>query len=217
MVAEATAGAETTPRDGRLTVGVLALQGAFREHLAAVRRLGHEARDVRTPADLDGLDALIVPGGESTTMDRLLDSSGLRAPLAAALHDGLPAFGTCAGLIVLATAAEDARPDQRPLGLIDVTARRNGFGRQVRSFEAPVALAFDPDAEPMPGVFIRAPRIVRVGDGVEVLATLQGEPVAAARGDIMVASFHPELTGDDRLHRRFLERVAAARAARSDT
>jgi 5'-phosphate synthase pdxT subunit len=194
-----------------VTIGVLALQGAFREHVAAIRRLGHEAREVRVPADLEGLDGLILPGGESTTMDRLLDSSGLREPLVAALHDGLPAFGTCAGLIVLARDAEDARPDQRPLGLIDLTARRNGYGRQVRSFEAPVVLAGED--EPLPGVFIRAPRITRVGEGVQVLATLEGEPVAAAQGSIMVASFHPELTGDDRLHRAFVERIRAASAS----
>jgi 5'-phosphate synthase pdxT subunit len=194
-----------------LRVGVLALQGAFREHVAALRRLGADVREVRTPAELADLDAVVLPGGESTTMDRLLDTSGLREPLARALRDGLPAFGTCAGLIVLATAAEDARPDQRPLGLIDVTARRNGYGRQVHSFEAAVALAGEDEA-PMSGVFIRAPRIVRVGDDVEVVATLDGEPVAAASGGIMVASFHPELTGDDRLHRRFLERVRARRA-----
>ncbi len=194
-----------------LLIGVLALQGAFREHVAAIRRLGHEAREVRLPADLEALDGLIVPGGESTTIDRLLDTSGLREPLVAALRDGLPAFGTCAGLIVLAVDAEDARPDQRPLGLIDVTARRNGFGRQVHSFEAEVALPGE-GGSTMPGVFIRAPRIVRVGDDVEVVATLEGEPVAAAAGPVMVASFHPELTGDDRLHRRFLDRVEAAQA-----
>jgi 5'-phosphate synthase pdxT subunit len=194
-----------------LRVGVLALQGAFREHVATLRRLGADAREVRTPADLDGLDAVVLPGGESTVIDRLLDSSGLRAPLVAALTAGLPAFGTCAGLIVLGAAAEDGRPDQRPLGLIDVTSRRNGYGRQVHSFEAAVMLDGE-DARPMTGVFIRAPRIVRVGDGVEVLGTLDGEPVAAAAGGIMVASFHPELTGDDRLHRRFLERVRTVRA-----
>ena len=193
-----------------LRIGVLALQGAFREHVATFRRLGAEVVEVRTPADLTGLDAVVLPGGESTVIDRLLDSSGLREPLVAALVDGLPAFGTCAGLIVLSAAAEDGRPDQRPLGLIDVTARRNGYGRQVHSFEAPVQL--DDDGDPMPGIFIRAPRIVRVGEGVEGLGTLDVEPVAAAAGGIMVASFHPQLTGDDRLHRRFLDRVRVVRA-----
>ena len=189
------------------TIGVLALQGAFREHCAAVRRLGHEAVEVRTPADLEGVDGLIIPGGESTTMDKLLDWSGLREPLQSRLHDGMPTFGTCAGLIVLAASAVDGLPDQRPLAAIDIVAQRNGFGRQVRSFEAPVLLAGDD--EPMTGVFIRAPRIVEVGDGVEVIATMGDEPVAASSGTIMVATFHPELTDDDRLHRRFCERVAA--------
>jgi 5'-phosphate synthase pdxT subunit len=188
-------------------IGVLALQGAFREHCAAVRRLGHEAVEVRTPADLEGVDGLIIPGGESTTMDKLLDWSGLREPLAERLDHGMPAFGTCAGLIVLATSAVDGIPEQRPLGAIDIVAQRNGFGRQVHSFEAPVHLVGE-DTD-MPGVFIRAPRIVATGDGVEVIATMGDEPVAAASGTIMVATFHPELTGDDRLHRRFCERVAA--------
>jgi 5'-phosphate synthase pdxT subunit len=188
-------------------IGVLALQGAFREHCAAVRRLGHEAVEVRNPADLAGVDALIIPGGESTTMDKLLDWTHLREPLAERLEQGMPAFGTCAGLIVLAQSAVDGLPEQRPLGAIDIVAQRNGFGRQVHSFEAPVHLVGEDDD--MPGVFIRAPRIVETGDGVEVIATMGEEPVAAASGTIMVATFHPELTGDDRLHRRFLERVAA--------
>jgi 5'-phosphate synthase pdxT subunit len=188
-------------------IGVLALQGAFREHCAAVRRLGHVAVEVRNPADLAGVDALIIPGGESTTMDKLLDWTHLREPLAERLEQGMPAFGTCAGLIVLAQSAVDGLPEQRPLGAIDIVAQRNGFGRQVHSFEAPVHLVGEDDD--MPGVFIRAPRIVETGDGVEVIATMGEEPVAAASGTIMVATFHPELTGDDRLHRRFLERVAA--------
>jgi len=189
------------------TIGVLALQGAFREHCAAVRRLGHEAVEVRNPADLEGVDGLIIPGGESTTMDKLLDWTHLREPLAERLEQGMPAFGTCAGLIVLAQSAVDGLPGQRPLGAIDIVAQRNGFGRQVHSFEAPVRLVGE-DGD-MPGVFIRAPRIVDTGDGVEVIATMGEEPVAAASGTIMVATFHPELTGDDRLHRRFCERVAA--------
>jgi len=188
-------------------IGVLALQGAFREHCAAVRRLGHEAVEVRNPADLAGVDALIIPGGESTTMDKLLDWTHLREPLAERLEQGMPAFGTCAGLIVLAQSAVDGLPEQRPLGAIDIVAQRNGFGRQVHSFEAPVHLVGEDDD--MPGVFIRAPRIVETGDGVEVIATMGEEPVAAASGTIMVATFHPELTGDDRLHRRFLKSVAA--------
>jgi 5'-phosphate synthase pdxT subunit len=165
------------------------------------------AVEVRQPADLEGVDGLIIPGGESTTMDKLLDWTGLRAPLQARLDDGMPAFGTCAGLIVLATSAVDGIPEQRPLAAIDIVAQRNGFGRQVHSFEAPVHLVGED--EDMPGVFIRAPRIVETGDDVEVIATMGEEPVAAASGTIMVATFHPELTGDDRLHRRFCERVAA--------
>jgi pyridoxal 5'-phosphate synthase pdxT subunit len=192
-------------------IGVLALQGAFREHGLALRRLGAEPVEVRTPADLETVEALVIPGGESTTIDKLLDWSRLREPLVARLAAGMPAFGTCAGLIVLAAEAEDATPDQRLLGMIDLTARRNGYGRQVRSFEAPLALAGE--TEPMHGVFIRAPRIVRLGEGVEVVATLDGEPVAAASGAIMVCAFHPELAGDDRLHRRFLASVAAAARA----
>jgi pyridoxal 5'-phosphate synthase pdxT subunit len=189
------------------TIGVLALQGAFREHCDAVRRLGHVAVEVRNPADLEGVDGLIIPGGESTTMDKLLDWTGLRAPLQARLEEGMPAFGTCAGLILLAASAVDGIPEQRPLQAIDIVAQRNGFGRQVHSFEAPVHIVGEePD---MTGVFIRAPRIVEVGDDVEVIATMGEEPVAAASGTIMVATFHPELTGDDRLHRRFCERVAA--------
>ena len=202
----------TDPGPGAgLRVGVLALQGAFREHVAALRRLGAETVEVRAPGDLDGLDALVLPGGESTAIDRLLDSSGLRTPLVEALEAGLPAFGTCAGLIVLGAGAEDGRADQRTLGVIDVTTRRNGYGSQVHSFEADVRLRGDGGDGPMPGVFIRAPRIVRIGPAVEVIGTLDGEPVVAAAGGIMVASFHPELTGDDRLHRRFLERVHVAR------
>ncbi len=189
------------------TIGVLALQGAFREHCAAVRRVGHEAVEVRTPANLARVDALILPGGESTTIDKLLDSSGLREPLRRRLEAGMPAFGTCAGLIVLATSAVDGIPGQRPLAAIDLVARRNGFGRQVHSFEAPVAVVGD--STPMIGVFIRAPRIVATGPGVTVIATMGSEPVAAESATIMVASFHPELTDDDRLHRRFCERVAA--------
>jgi 5'-phosphate synthase pdxT subunit len=189
------------------TIGVLALQGAFREHVAAVRRLGHTAVEVRTPADLAGVDGLIIPGGESTTIDKLLDWSGLREPLQARLEHGMPTFGTCAGLIVLAASATDGLPGQRPLKAIDIVAQRNGFGRQVRSFEAPVELVGEDEA--MMGVFIRAPRIVEVGEGVEIIGTMGGEPVAAASGTIMVATFHPELTDDDRLHRIFCERVAA--------
>jgi pyridoxal 5'-phosphate synthase pdxT subunit len=184
-------------------VGVLALQGAFREHRRMLSdRLGIATREVRTPADLAEVDALVIPGGESTTLDRLLGTSGLRPHLAERLDGGMPAFGTCAGLILLGSRAEDGRPDQQPFGAIDLVSRRNGYGRQLASFEGEVALA--DDAEPMHGVFIRAPRIVSTGEDVEVVATHDGEPVAARQGKVLVAAFHPELTGDDRLHRRFL-------------
>lgn len=185
-------------------VGVLALQGAFREHVRALRRLGADAVEVRTPDELAAVDALVLPGGESTTMDILLGTTGLRAPLQDRIDAGMPAFGTCAGLILLATDLEDGVEGQRTLAALDVTARRNGYGRQVASFEADVALG---DETPMHGVFIRAPRITRVGEDVEVLATYGDEPVAVRRGPIMAATFHPELTDDDRLHARFLERV----------
>jgi 5'-phosphate synthase pdxT subunit len=187
-------------------VGVLALQGGFREHLQALARLGAEAVEVRTPADLAGADALVLPGGESTTMDLLLGSSGLREPLGAAIAGGTPVLGTCAGLILLARDLEDGVAGQRTFAALDVTARRNGYGRQVSSFEADLELA--DEAVSMRGVFIRAPRITRTGAGVEVLARLAGEPVCVRSGPIMAATFHPELTGDDRLHARFLAGVA---------
>jgi 5'-phosphate synthase pdxT subunit len=184
------------------TIGVLALQGAFREHVTALRKLGADAREVRTPLELAACEGLVLPGGESTTIGKLLASSGLDEAL-----DGFagPIFGTCAGMIVLAAETSDGLDGQRLLGLIDIGVRRNGYGRQVRSFEASVTLAGDD--RPMPGIFIRAPRIERIGDGVDVLARLGAEPVAAAQGRIMVAAFHPELTDDGRLHERFLSLV----------
>ena len=193
--------AGSTPR-----VGVLALQGAFREHVNALQRLGADAVEVRTPGELEGLDGLVLPGGESTTMGLLLDSSELREPLGAAIAAGTPVFGTCAGLILLARDLEDGVEGQRTFQALDVTARRNGYGRQVKSFEGAVTLGAA--AEPMAGVFIRAPRITRVGDDVEVIALLGDEPVAVRSGSIMAATFHPELTDDDRLHEVFLAGVA---------
>ena len=193
--------AGSTPR-----VGVLALQGAFREHVQSLQRLGAEAVEVRTPDELEGLDGIVLPGGESTTMDLLLGSSGLREPLGAAVTGGTPVFGTCAGLILLAREIEDGVEGQRTLEALDVTALRNGYGRQVKSFEGAVTLR--DSADPMTGVFIRAPRITRVGADVEVLATLGDEPVAVRSGSIMAATFHPELTDDDRLHEVFLAGIA---------
>jgi 5'-phosphate synthase pdxT subunit len=186
-------------------VGVLALQGAFVAHERALRSAGATTRQVRQPGDLVGLDALVMPGGESTTMSRLLSTSGLYDELKALISDGLPVFGTCAGMILLASEVLDGRPDQRNFGAIDVAVRRNGYGRQVDSFEADIDVAdFD---ESFHAVFIRAPKVVGVGPNVEVLAEHDGVPVVARQGHVMVASFHPELTGDARLHARFLQEV----------
>src|SRR4051794_384607 len=186
-----------------MKVGVLALQGAFREHREVLDALGVEAIDVRTPAELGALDALILPGGESTTMSKLLDSSEVRAPLAELLAEGLPVLGTCAGMILLARDVVDGRPDQESFGAIDVAVRRNAYGRQRDSFEAD--LAVDGIAgRPFPGVFIRAPRIESVGERVDVLAHHDDVPVLARQGAVVVASFHPELSGDLRLHEWFL-------------
>lgn len=189
-----------------MKVGVLALQGAFREHAEAVQALDAAVVFVKRPEHLAGIDAIILPGGESTTIDKLLDSSDLREPLTASLRDGLPAFATCAGLIVCARDVVDGRADQRPLGVLDLTARRNGYGRQRESFEA--ALAVDGLAGgAFPGVFIRAPKVERVGPGVEVLATYEGAAVLGRQGRVWFSVFHPELSGDLRLHQRFLSEV----------
>ncbi len=191
-----------------MKVGVLALQGAFREHREVLDALGVDTVEVRVPEQLDALDALILPGGESTTMSRLLDTSGLRAPLGERLRDGLPVFGTCAGMILLATEVVDGRPDQESFGLVDVSVRRNAYGRQLASFEAQLDVARLAESGlaggRFPGVFIRAPRIERVGAAVEVLVEHDGHPVLARQGGAVVASFHPELSGDLRLHEWFL-------------
>jgi 5'-phosphate synthase pdxT subunit len=186
-----------------MKVGVLALQGAFREHREVLDALGVEGVEVRTPTELGALDALILPGGESTTMSQLLDSSGVRAPLAELLADGLPVLGTCAGMILLARDVVDGRPDQRSFGAIDVAVRRNAYGRQRDSFEADLAVD-GLTGGPFPGVFIRAPHIESVGDDVAVLARHEDVPVLARQGNVVVTSFHPELSGDLRLHAWFL-------------
>lgn len=188
-------------------VGVLALQGAAREHIEVVDRLGHEAVEIRRPEHLDGIDALVLPGGESTTMSMLLQSSELFDPIAGLLDEGLPAFGTCAGMILLATNVLDGRPDQRSFGTVDVTVQRNGFGRQIASFEADLEVAGLDD--PFRAVFIRAPKVVEVGDDVEVLASVTAAdgstaPVLCRVGSTMVSAFHPELTPDTRLHELWL-------------
>jgi 5'-phosphate synthase pdxT subunit len=187
-------------------IGVLALQGAFREHAEALAALGADVAFVKRPEHLAGIDAIVLPGGESTTIDKLLDSSGLRVPLREHLRDDLPAFATCAGLIVCAREIVDGRPDQQPLGLLDVTVRRNGYGRQRESFEAMLdvhGLA----GGPFPAVFIRAPVVERVGAGVEVMAEHAGVPVLGRQRQIWFSSFHPELSGDLRLHQRFVQEV----------
>jgi pyridoxal 5'-phosphate synthase pdxT subunit len=189
-----------------MKIGVLALQGAFREHAEAFGALGAEVALVKRPEHLAGVDAIVIPGGESTTMDKLLDSSGLRAPLRERLRDGLPTFLTCAGLIVCASEVVGGRPDQQPLGVLDVTVRRNGYGRQRESFEAPLSVA-GLSGGPFVGVFIRAPVIERVGAAVEVLARDDDVPVLGRQGAHWFASFHPELSGDLRLHERFLQEI----------
>jgi 5'-phosphate synthase pdxT subunit len=165
---------------------------------------------VRTPEHLSGVDALVMPGGESTTMSMLLDIADLRQPLVERLAHGLPVFGTCAGMILLASSVTDGRSDQEPLAAIDIGVRRNGYGRQIDSFEADVDVGGEglPDWDtPFHGVFIRAPVVERVGDGIEVLASVDDSPVLCRQGHVMVASFHPELTDDRRIHELFVEAV----------
>jgi 5'-phosphate synthase pdxT subunit len=186
-------------------IGVLALQGAFREHVSLLRGLGADAVEVRTPDELERCAGLVLPGGESTTIGKLLASSGLDAALRE--YEG-PLLGTCAGMILLAREASDGLPGQLLLGVLDIVVRRNGYGRQLHSFEADVELEGDP--QPLRGVFIRAPRIEAVGDAAHVFAQLDGEPVAVEQGRALATSFHPELAGETRVHERFLARVADA-------
>ena len=188
-----------------VTVGVLALQGAFNAHERALVRLGVDARQVRLPRDLDQVDALIMPGGESTTMSQLLESSGLFDAIADRISSGMPVFGTCAGGILLAEVVLDGRADQRSFGALPITTRRNGYGRQIDSFEADVPVAGLTDV--FTAVFIRAPIIESVGIGVDVIATHGGLPIAVATPQFLGATFHPELTDDSRLHGLFVERV----------
>jgi pyridoxal 5'-phosphate synthase pdxT subunit len=185
-------------------VGVLALQGGFDAHAKMLRALGAEVREVRTPADLDGLDGLVLPGGESTTMTLGIEREGLAGPIADFVGHGAPVLGTCAGLILL---------DRAHLGLMDITARRNAFGRQLHSFEED--LRFPDLDEPVRAVFIRAPWIDEAGEGVEVLAAVDGHPVAARERNMVVIAFHPELGDDDRLHAQFLDRVREHAASRA--
>ena len=186
-----------------MKVGVLALQGAFARHVQVLGDLGAAAVEVRTTAELAEVDALVLPGGESTTMSMLLDSSGLHDAVAQRIAAGMPVLGTCAGMILLAVQVADGRSDQRSFAAIDIDVRRNGYGRQLDSFEADLAVTgFH---EPFHGVFIRAPVVERVGDGVEVLAAVDGQPVLCRQEAVVVASFHPEMSGDGRIHGWFLD------------
>jgi 5'-phosphate synthase pdxT subunit len=184
-------------------IGVLALQGAAELHTRTLADLGAHPVLVRTEEDLTGVDALVLPGGESTTMSMLLDSSGLREPVGERLRDGMPAFGTCAGMILLASDVLDGRPDQRSFGVVDIAVRRNAFGRQVDSFEADLEVV-GLSGGTFPAVFIRAPVVERAGPTVEVLASVEDRPVLCRQGPVMVAAFHPELSDDLRLHQLFL-------------
>jgi len=192
-------------------VGIVALQGDVAEHRATLERLGAIPVPLRRPEHLAGLDGVILPGGESTTLSMLLGSSGLDRALAGALGEGLPVLGTCAGLILLAREVLDGRPDQGGFGVLDARVRRNGFGRQVHSFEVDLPVEHL-SGGPVRAVFIRAPLVEEVGPGVEVLARLprgpegrgEGSPVLLRQGQILAATFHPELSGDDRVHQLFL-------------
>ncbi|MCU1589502.1 MAG: glutamine amidotransferase [Frankiales bacterium] len=197
-------------------IGVLALQGDVREHVRALTRVGAEPVQVRRPEELADIDGLVLPGGESTTIGKLLDLFELLEPLRAAVKTGLPVYGSCAGMILLADEVLDGRPDQATVGGLDIAVRRNAFGRQVDSFETDLPLAGVGDVH---AVFIRAPWVERTGPGVEVLATVgtgiesgaaAGKVVAVRRGPLLATSFHPELTGDDRVHGFFVQMVKEA-------
>ncbi|MEU3961631.1 pyridoxal 5'-phosphate synthase glutaminase subunit PdxT [Streptomyces buecherae] len=188
------------------TVGVLALQGDVREHLIALAAADAVARPVRRPEELDEVDALVIPGGESTTMSKLVGVFGLLEPLRERVRAGLPMYGTCAGMIMLADKVLDGRDDQETLGGIDMIVRRNAFGRQNDSFEAAVEVR-GVEGGPVDGVFIRAPWVESVGASVDVLAVHDGHTVAVRQGDVLATSFHPELTGDHRIHALFVDMV----------
>jgi 5'-phosphate synthase pdxT subunit len=196
-------------------IGVLALQGDVREHVRALAACGVAAHPVRRPGELDDVDALVIPGGESTTISKLSVEFGLADPIRKRIADGMPAYGSCAGMIMLAAEVLDGRPDQQSFAGMDMTVRRNAFGRQVDSFEASVPLVGVP-GEPFHAVFIRAPWVERVGPDVEVLgrvpapATPDGRIVAVRQGNLLATAFHPELAGDLRVHRLFVELVREA-------
>jgi 5'-phosphate synthase pdxT subunit len=181
------------------TVGILALQGDFEAHAKLLDRLGAQAREVRVPEELEGLDALVIPGGESTVMTLGIEREGLAEPLRALAASGTPVLGTCAGMIML---------DRDHLGILDLRTSRNAFGRQIRSFEAEVELA-GMDGDPIRAAFIRAPWVQEHGDSVEVLAEVDGHPVAVRAGDVIAVSFHPELSGETRVHELLLQAISA--------
>lgn len=186
-----------------MQIGVLAIQGGFEAHIEMLRKLGAEAGEVKVPADLEGLDGLVIPGGESTTISKGIELAGLAEPIRAHREAGKAVFGTCAGMIVC---------DDEHLGLIDATASRNAFGRQLQSFEADLGVAGIGD-EPLRAVFIRAPWVERCGSGVEVLAAYDGRPVAIREGGVLACAFHPELTDDPRLHALFMAMTTSVRSA----
>ena len=185
------------------TVGVLALQGAFAAHQLAFESLGQKTLQVRNEKDLASVDALVFPGGESTAMSHLLRTSEMFEPINSRLSEGMPAFGTCAGMIMLSTSVIDGRQDQRSFGVIDIDVRRNAYGRQVDSFEMDIDV--DGLQSPFHASFIRAPQVVRCGSGVSVLANLAESPILVKQDSVMVAAFHPELGVDNRIHAKFLE------------
>lgn len=195
-------------------IGVLAVQGDVREHSRALAAVGATPRPVRRPADIEGIAGLVIPGGESTVMDKLVRAFGLYAPLTSAIHSGLPVFGSCAGMIMLADRIVGGRADQQTLGGLDITVRRNAFGRQVDSFETDLVIdRLGP--EPVRAVFIRAPWVEDHGDSVEVLAVVERDgvshPVAVRGGRLLATSFHPEVTGDLRVHRMFVDDLVRRR------
>lgn len=189
-------------------IGVVALQGAFREHIESLDALGASCAEVRRPEHLSCVDALVLPGGESTAITKLLVSSGLLDAVSELIAEGMPVLGTCAGMIVAATEVLDGIEGMPCLGAIDIAVRRNAYGRQVESFEAPLKIQ-GLVGGPFPGVFIRAPVIERVGAGVEVLASFEERTVLARQGRVAVSTFHPELSGDLRLHQWFLSEVVS--------
>ena len=187
-----------------LTIGVLAVQGDVREHVRVLTSLGAQAHGIRRPTELSDLDGLVIPGGESTTMDKLVRAFDLFDPLRALIAGGLPVYGSCAGMIMLADRIAEGRPDQQTLGGLDITVRRNAFGRQVDSFEEDIEFV-GLDGGPVRAVFIRAPWVEEAGDGVDVLARAAGKIVAVRQGALLATSFHPEVTGDTRVHELFVE------------